>query len=254
MQHLFSSPGLAALAEALRHTPLLAFDFDGTLAPIAPRPDAVHVAPAIGWRLSRLAARMPVAIITGRRLEDARARLGIDGLDIIGNHGAQDVDDPSGCARHARALDSLRALLADAAAALDAAQVFVEDKEQSIALHYRLARNRQAAAELAWRLCLDAAPAVRSFGGKEVVNAIGAQAPDKADAVHALARRHGTTHVIFAGDDVNDEPVFVSAPPTWLTIRIGRDDPASKARYYLGAQGEMEALLHRMLEASGSGP
>lgn len=50
-----------------------------------------------------------------------------------------------------------------------------------------------------------------------------------------------------AGDDVNDEPVFVSAPPDWLTVRIGRDHPASRARYFLDSPAEMAMLLERML-------
>jgi len=46
---------------------------------------------------------------------------------------------------------------------------------------------------------------------------------------------------------VNDEPVFVSAPPDWLTVRIGRDHPASRARYFLDSPAEMAMLLERML-------
>ncbi len=249
MQHLLEPAGLAALAETMRHLPLVALDFDGTLAPIAPRPEHVSVPPGIGWRLARLAQCVPVAIVTGRRIADLRPRIGAAAahVEVIGNHGAENTDDPAGSAVHARTLDPLRATLADAAQALDAAGITVEDKDQSIALHYRLARERAAAADLALRLCASAAPSVRAFGGKAVVNAVSAHAPDKSDAVYALACRYGATHVIFAGDDVNDEPVFAGAPPHWLTIRIGRDAPSSRARFYLGAQGEMADLLARML-------
>ena len=51
----------------------------------------------------------------------------------------------------------------------------------------------------------------------------------------------------FAGDDVNDEPVFVAAPPDWLTVRVGRDEPASHAQYFLDSPVEMALLLERML-------
>jgi trehalose 6-phosphate phosphatase len=51
---------------------------------------------------------------------------------------------------------------------------------------------------------------------------------------------------VFAGDDVNDEPVFESAPPHWLTIRIGRGDGRSRARYFLDSPNEMAMLLERM--------
>src|SRR6476620_2607546 len=39
MRHLFSAEGEAALVATMARRPLLAFDFDGTLAPIVPRPD-----------------------------------------------------------------------------------------------------------------------------------------------------------------------------------------------------------------------
>ena len=85
------------------------------------------------------------------------------------------------------------------------------------------------------------------FAGKMVVNVMAPDAPDKADAVHALVARCGAASAIFAGDDVNDEPVFVSAPPDWLTVRIGRDHPATRARYFLDSPAEMAMLLERML-------
>ena len=49
MPHLFSPDGDAALAALMLHRPalLLAFDFDGTLAPIVARPGDARVPPAL---------------------------------------------------------------------------------------------------------------------------------------------------------------------------------------------------------------
>jgi trehalose 6-phosphate phosphatase len=80
-----------------------------------------------------------------------------------------------------------------------------------------------------------------------VVNATAAGAPDKAHAVRALLARSGASCAVFAGDDVNDEPVFESAPPTWLTVRVGRDDPKSRAQFFLDSPNEVALLLERML-------
>jgi trehalose 6-phosphate phosphatase len=52
---------------------------------------------------------------------------------------------------------------------------------------------------------------------------------------------------LFAGDDVNDEPVFAVAAAGWLTIRVGRDDPRSKAHHFLDSPGEIAVLLERMV-------
>lgn len=65
--------------------------------------------------------------------------------------------------------------------------------------------------------------------------------------MQALVARVGATAAFFAGDDVNDEPVFASAPPHWLTLRVGRDDPGSRARFCLDGPQEMTLLLERVL-------
>ena len=80
-----------------------------------------------------------------------------------------------------------------------------------------------------------------------VVNVTGRAAPDKAHAVRTLVSRCGASCALFAGDDVNDEPVFVAAPSDWLTVRVGRDEPASRAQYFLDSPVEMALLLERML-------
>jgi trehalose 6-phosphate phosphatase len=230
MRHLFSRRGDAALANAMRRRPLLTFDFDGTLAPIVARPDDARVPGAVAALLAGLGARLPVAIVTGRAVADVRGRLGFVPQFIVGNHGAEDdagAIDPQALTR---ALDPLRELLLAHAASLDAAGVRVEDKGLLI---------RQLTSMLPATLHV--------FAGKMVVNATASHAPDKAEAVRRLQARSGASFVFFVGDDVNDEPVFAAARRQWLTVRVGRDDRTSQARYFLDGVHEMPALLERML-------
>jgi trehalose 6-phosphate phosphatase len=133
------------------------------------------------------------------------------------------------------------------AAALSSAGVQFEDKGLSIALHYRLSRDRTRAAQHIEELLTPLPAGLRRFAGKMVVNVVSADAPDKAQAVHALVTAAGAAAAFFAGDDVNDEPVFAAAPAHWLTLRIGRDDPASLARFGLDGPHEMAMLLERVL-------
>jgi trehalose 6-phosphate phosphatase len=146
-------------------------------------------------------------------------------------------------------LDGLRAHLAAHAASLGAAGIQVEDKHFSLALHYRLAGDRRRAVARIRRLLRGLDPRLRTFGGKYVVNVVLASAPDKGDAVAWLVRRAGCGAAVFVGDDVNDEAVFERALPHWLTVRIGRDAPGSRARFFLSDHSEMEALLDAMLGA-----
>jgi trehalose 6-phosphate phosphatase len=247
MQHLFTPEGEAALAAVLRLRPLLAFDFDGTLAPIVARPDDAHISQALSMRLKALAARLPVAIVTGRAVADVRERLGFEPKFIVGNHGAEEELDSTTAAALTGALDGLRESLRAHGDALRGAGVTVEDKGQSMAMHYRLSHDRTRARKLIADLLTPVQAGLRVFAGKMVVNAVAADAPDKAHAVHALVARCGAAAALFAGDDVNDEPVFVSAPPHWLTLRIGREDPNCRARFYLDGPQEMAMLLERTL-------
>lgn len=247
MQHLFTNEGEAALAAILGRCPLLAFDFDGTLAPIVAHPDAARIPTAVAIRLAALTTRLPVAVVTGRSVADVRRRLGFEPRYIVGNHGAEDEFDLAGAVVRTKALDPLRGRLVARGNEVSAAGILVEDKGQSIALHYRLSRSRERAIALIGDLLSPIEPPLNVFAGKMVVNATAAGAPDKAHAIHALLARSGASCALFAGDDVNDEPVFVSAPATWLTVRVGRDAPASRARFFLDSPSEMTMLLERML-------
>ncbi len=168
MRPLLGPEGLAALDALVRQRPLVAFDFDGTLAPIVARPERARVPPGVARRLAALA--------------DLRARLGFVPQFLVGNHGAECDTEPAATAAHRARLDALRCRLAAQAAALAAHGVVVEDKGASIALHYRLARDRAAAAGCIAALLGAADASLRVFGGKQVVNVAPADAPDKAAA------------------------------------------------------------------------
>jgi trehalose 6-phosphate phosphatase len=247
MRPFFSADGDAALAVMLQQRPLMAFDFDGTLAPIVARPDDARIPQGVATRLRVLAGRLPVAIVTGRALDDVRDRLGFEPQFIVGNHGAEDHLDPTGAAARARVLDALRQRQAACAADLAAAGVMVEDKRVSMALHYRLARNQQRALAAIEALLSPPDPALRVFAGKRVVNVMAADAPDKSHAVRSLVARCGAGAAFYAGDDVNDEPVFEAAPAHWLTVRVGRDAAASHARFRIDGPADMALLLDRVL-------
>jgi len=246
MQHLFSPPGLNAMRATLALKPLLAFDFDGTLAPIVNRHDDARIPQPVAARLRLLAQLLPVAIVSGRSVADVQARLDFEPRFIVGNHGAENPFGSHGTDAPI-ILDGVRQRLRAHAAELALAGVLVEDKQHSIALHYRLAPDREVAHRQITALLHSLPSDIRVFGGKMVVNVAAADAPDKAQAVLGLVRHAQAQAAVFVGDDLNDEPVFASAPASWLTVRVGRDDPASHARFGLDGFDEVAAMLDRML-------
>jgi trehalose 6-phosphate phosphatase len=248
LRPLLGAQGLAALTALVGSPALFAFDFDGTLAPIRPRPDDVHVSATIALRLEKLARVRPVAIVTGRQIADVRERLGFAPSWIIGNHGAEDEGDPDSAARAFHALDALRERLRGRADGLAGAGVLVEDKGQSLALHFRTAPDRAAASALIEDVLAGFTTTLHVFGGKLIYNAVAADAPDKAVAVQRLIARAGVQAAFFAGDDVNDEPVFAAAQPGWVTVRIGCERHASSAaRFCIDGPHEMAGVLDRIL-------
>lgn len=250
MKHLFSKAGLQALQEVMSHAPLLAFDFDGTLAPIVARPDDACVPLSISQHLHKLSTLLPTVIVTGRQVADVAPRLNFQPQAIVGNHGAEDPGaSPAAQSGWHADLAPARALFQAHHDRLVAAEVHVEDKGHSMALHYRLAKDHARALALIESLVGQLGQRVRVFGGKCVVNLTSADAPDKGDAVLRLANSMGASHGVFIGDDVNDEPVFVKAPATWLTVRIGREDPLSSARFFLDSHSEVAPMLQGMVAA-----
>ena len=246
VKHLFSPEGAAAVAAVLDRAPLLAFDFDGTLAPIVDHPDDAHVPAALATVLGEAAERWPVAIITGRDIADVRGRLGFAPRWIVGNHGAEDpeVVVPPGAAG---ALRALRRRIAGEEAALAAAGVEVESKRLSLALHYRRAADVGAALFAIEELLQGLGPELHRFGGKCVVNVAANGLPDKGEALASLVQRAGAGAAFFVGDDINDEAVFRRAAPPWLTLRIGRDAPDSTAMFGLDSQEELALALRRLM-------
>jgi len=244
-RHVFGDEGMLALNAALSAQPLLAFDFDGTLAPIAARPDEARVAVEVSRCLERLGRLRPLAIVTGRSVEDVTGRLGFTARFVVGNHGAE--EEGRAPTFDSAPMDAVRARLDSHAVEFLATGIQVEDKRYSLALHYRLAADRPRAAARIEAMLAGLDPMLRCFRGKCVFNVVAADAPDKYDAIVSLVRRAGCGSAVFVGDDFNDEVVFVCAQPNWLTVRVGRDDLESRAAFFLDCHAEVAVFLERML-------
>ena len=252
MKRLLEPEGLRALDQALGQTPLLAFDFDGTLAPLVDHPEDARVPPALEPRLARLTELADVAIISGRALADLEQRLAFRPRFLVGNHGAE-----GGAVERSQAavlagetellLGAMRSRLAARRTALAAVGVEVEDKGRSLALHYRRAPDPVPARAAIEQALADHDPRLEVYGGKDVVNVVVASAPDKGRALLALVARGGYGSSVFVGDDVNDESVFSRALPNWVTVRVGAD-AESEARWRLTSIHEMPAFIERMVE------
>jgi trehalose 6-phosphate phosphatase len=248
LPHLFSPEGDHALDAIVPHHPLLALDFDGTVAPIVALPEMARAPVAISRVLERISHILPVAVVTGRAVADVSRRLGFTPLHIIGNHGAEGLPEGELPSTAATVAHWHAALQHGFGADFETAGVVMEDKGHSLSLHYRLARDRKLAMRVIDAAVASLAPRPQIIGGKCVTNLLLRGAPNKFDAVQALSHITGRDAVIFVGDDLTDDIVFAQAPPDWLTIRIEALEH-HRARFHLNHQNEVAMFLQRLLRS-----
>lgn len=247
---IFGTDGDAALRALLSERALVAFDFDGTLAPIVELPPLARLHPEVDRPLRELARRTCVAIVSGRGIADLRSRADIASIRLIGNHGNDGLlDDTDQALRARRTMADWRERLRrdiDRRFGRDGG-VEIEDKQATLTVHFRRAAD-PASAERELRAMIAALdPPARTIGGKFVVNVLPPGSRTKLEALSELAAELGVSRVAFVGDDVTDEIAFAAAPPDWLTIRVDPEGPTA-ARFSLASQHEIAQLIARMIE------
>lgn len=245
-QPLFSPRGIAQLDAMVKPGMLCAFDFDGTLAAIAALPEAAATLPALLPGLRALCRVVPVAVITGRAVDDVRRRLGFAPARVIGNHGAEGLPGaPESAERHGDVAAWLRTFARERGPWREPG-IHIEDKGASLSLHYRHASDPHAA-ELALgeRLRL-LSPRPRVVAGKRVFNLVPAEAPDKGAALLALMRLCGADTAFYAGDDVTDEDVFRLRDPRVFSLRVGAADD-SAAPWHVAGPADMRDVIEVLL-------
>jgi trehalose 6-phosphate phosphatase len=226
---------------------LLAFDYDGTLAPIVSTPAEARMRARTRALLARVSRRYPCVVISGRALADISQRVRrIPLWYVFGNHGLEPASN--GSLRNARTTGWLRELRLKLP---DHPGVVIEDKRHTVTIHYRAARDRRRAAaaidEVVQKL-----PDARVIGGVEAVNILPRGGPNKGVALQRALDLFGCRTAIYVGDDGTDEDAFAAVDPEHLLgIRVGRA-AESRARYHLRSQTEMDDLLRALADLRSS--
>jgi trehalose 6-phosphate phosphatase len=203
-------------------------DIDGTILDLAPAPQQVWVPPPLRRTLAQLDRLTggAVALVSGRSLSDIDLIFSPLQLAAIGGHGAE-LRISATAASFLRA-PPLNAVLKRSLAGVTeiGPGILAEDKGYSLALHYRLAPDREAALRAAVeKICATAPPGtLEILPGKQVME-IKPAGINKADAVCELMRHapFAGRNPIFIGDDTTDVPVFgVIAQFGGLGFSVGR--------------------------------
>lgn len=247
MMPLFAK-GSRIVLESLSFTKTLyAFDFDGTLAKISRSPSDAYMNKTTERLLRQLSELVPIAVISGRSIDDMEQRFPFRPKFLVGNHGLEGTDNNRSSLNEAEDICNgwktyLKKITFDSG-------VEIEDKKFSIAIHYRRSRNKAKAKILINKAVSQIAPSPRIILGKSVVNLVPLGAPHKGIAVMELLKRSGMTHLLYIGDDDTDEDVF-GLPYTagqLLSVRVGKKKK-SHAKYYVERQSQITKLLKLLID------
>jgi trehalose 6-phosphate phosphatase len=245
MRHALSPDSIGELKRFLAAGAVLAFDFDGTLAPIVRDPDMACMRPNTRLLLCRVARVHPCLVISGRSLAGLQRKFEGTGIDrLIGNHGAEPWPEAD---RIRTEVSIWERTLAAQLPALEG--LWIENKGLSLTVHYRVCK-RKTAARIAIREAARLLPGIRLVGGKQAVSFVSERAPNKGTALEALLIESGCRRALYVGDDDTDEDVFAicGGPLSLFTIRVGRKS-RSAAAHFLRGQSEIDKLLRVLLDS-----
>jgi trehalose 6-phosphate synthase/phosphatase len=236
---------------------VLFLDYDGTLVGFQPKPDQARPDTELKQLLRRLAAdpRNTVVLITGRGRDELEEWFGDLDLHIFSSHGLwfrhprQDwiMTVPLGnswkeSVRHILELYTDRT-----------PGSFIEEKEYSLAWHYRLSDpdviNVKLTEVKETLLSMTQQGTLGILEGNKVLE-VKDNRVNKGFAASAFISNHDYDFIFAAGDDYTDEDLFASLPEEAFTVRVGLG--YTSARYFLKSWQSMRMTLEKFTDISDS--
>ncbi|TDB67073.1 bifunctional alpha,alpha-trehalose-phosphate synthase (UDP-forming)/trehalose-phosphatase [Arundinibacter roseus] len=229
--------------------PIFFFDYDGTLVPIVRDPSEALVTQEVKQIIAQLAEEATVVVISGRDRAFLSSVLGDLPVHLVAEHGAlikkkTDTDWVLNPDYVEDWKDSIRSILDLFVKRCPGA--FVEEKETSLAWHYRTAEDQEyalrRAQELAWQLKSFIQPELnlQIIEGNMVIE-VKKTAFNKGTSARSFLDLGDYDFILAMGDDTTDEDMFAALPKSAYTIKVG--DALSVAKNHVKNQQAVFELL-----------
>lgn len=250
---------------------LVATDFDGTLAPIVALPKMARMTESDRQDLKAIVGNpeFSVAIVTGRRMEEIRRLVPVDGVYYAANYGME-IDGPNSfrfrepTGEHARSLIASLAFELDKAVS-DIGGAVVENKKLSITVHHRNVEPKWVSV-VSQRVKALTDPDVSAGtirvreGNRKAIEVVPTDANDKGKAIGLILDRISEVRArpwpIYLGDDVMDEDGFrVVNDRGGVSVLVGNENPVtSQAQFSAASTTEISQILGRIAAVSQGQP
>jgi len=236
----------------------LFLDYDGTLAPIASRPE-LALCPFEAKKHLETLRDLPgvhIAIISGRSLKDVREKVGVSGITYVGNHGLE-IENP--VKRHKKILVSVRKkelkrITQNLRNSLEGIPgILFEEKGPILSVHYRNVPRESPA-----QVCQVVQAQLQQWknrwetvSGKMVLEIRPKTDFNKGSAVKELIKIFLSPGLfpIYLGDDQTDEDAFRMMKKQGISVYVGPGTSRSEADFFLQNPDEVQEFLFRCQEA-----
>lgn len=241
---------LSSIERTLSNRPCgLLLDIDGTISPIASRPEEASVSAECLAHVSDLTRRLDlVAVISGRPVRQARQMVGIEGIEYLGCHGIERLQDgrvvvsPGALRSREGVREYARLLHRRLRGQPEMDGLILEDKGFCITFHYRNCPNPELAGGRILHTIgqLDRPGAVRIVEARCAVELVPNIPSDKGLALRTLAADYRLAGLFYLGDDRTDISAF-RALRNWRHQTAGRGLALAVAGPESPAELEQEA-------------
>lgn len=239
---------------------LLLTDYDGTLAELAPTPEAAVVADDVREAMERVAEAPGVTfgVVSGRRLPDVARRVGPAAQYVAGLHGLEIVGP--GTAFHHYALDPVAAVIASLLARASrqlawCPGVHLEDKTYALTCHVRQAPPDLGARALeefeALAEPLVEANVLKLLPGAKAMELLPAVDWHKGRACEWIRGRVRVAtgepvSIVYLGDDRTDEDAFTALGDDDILVGVGERPHTHLIDWRLAGPASVGRLFARL--------